>query len=160
VRGVFQALDPNLPIFNIRSATMQRNRDLARERLAAILFGGFGGLALLLAAIGLYGVIAYDVARRLKEIAIRMALGAARRSVVRMVVSDTLRLVLLGITLGLPLAYAGARWAASELHGVPPHDLVVFVGTVIVIAGVGAFAGWLPSRRAAQVNPNAVLRSQ
>ena len=160
VRSVFQALDPNLPIFNIRSATMQRNRDLARERLAAMLFGGFAGLALLLAAIGLYGVIAYDVARRLKEIAIRMALGADRRSVVRMIVSDTLRLALLGITLGVPLAYAGARWAASELHGVPPHDLVVFAGTVIVIAGVGAFAGWLPSRRAAQVNPNSVLRSQ
>jgi predicted permease len=160
IRNLFQALDPNLPVFNIRSATMQRNRDLARERLAAVLFGGFGVLALLLAAIGLYGVIAHDVARRLTEIAIRMALGAEQRAVVRMIVGDTLRLILIGVTLGLPLAYAAARWAASELHGVPPHDPAVFLGTVLVITAVGAFAGWVPSRRAAKVNPNAVLRSQ
>ena len=159
VQRLCQELDPNLPVFNIRSAATQRDRALAPERLATLLFTAFGGLALLLAAIGLYGVIACDVARRIPEIAVRLAIGAERRSLVRMVMTDSLRLVLIGVGLGLPLAYAGTRLAANALH-LPSDDSVVFLGTVLVIVVVGAVAGWLPARRAARVDPVSVLRAQ
>ena len=159
VQRLCQELDPNLPVFNIRSAATQRERAVAQERLATLLFTAFGGLALLLAAIGLYGVIACDVARRIPEIAVRLAIGAERRSLIRMVMTDSLRLVLIGVVLGLPLAYAGTQLAANALH-LPPDDTVVFLWTVLVIVIVGAVAGWLPARRAARVDPVSVLRAQ
>ena len=159
VQRLCQELDPNLPVFNIRSAATQRDRALAPERLATLLFTAFGGLALLLAAIGLYGVIACDVARRIPEIAVRLAIGAERRSLIRMIVTDSLRLVLIGVIIGLPLAYAGAQLSANALH-LRPHDTVVFLGTLLVIMIVGAVAGWVPARRAAQVDPMSVLRAQ
>jgi predicted permease len=159
VQRLCQELDPNLPIFNIRSAATQRDRALAQERLATLLFTAFGGLALLLAAIGLYGVIACDVARRIPEIAVRLAIGAERRSLVRMVMTDSLRLVLIGVVLGLPLAYAGTQLAANTLQ-LPSDDTVVLLATVLVIVIVGAVAGWLPARSAARVDPVSVLRAQ
>jgi predicted permease len=159
IRRLCQEVDPNLPVFNIRSAATQRDRALAQERLAALLFMAFGGLALLLAAIGLYGVIACDVARRIPEIAVRLAIGAERRSLIRMVMTDSLRLVVAGVVLGLPLAYAGTQLAANALR-LPSDDTVVFPGTVVVILIVGVLAGWLPARRAARVDPVSVLRAQ
>lgn len=107
----------------------------------------------------MYGVIACDVARRIPEIAVRLAIGAERRSVICMVMTDSLRLVLIGVLLGLPLAYAGTQLAANALH-LPSDDIVVFLGTVLVIVIVGAVAGWLPARRAARVDPVSVLRAQ
>jgi ABC-type antimicrobial peptide transport system permease subunit len=159
VQRLCQELDPNLPVFNIRSAATQRDRALAQERLATLLFTAFGGLALLLAAIGLYGVIACDVARRIPEIAVRLAIGAERRSIIRMVMTDSLRLVLIGVVLGLPLAYAGTQLAVNALQ-LPSDDTVVLLATVLVIVIVGAVAGWLPARRAARVDPVSVLRAQ
>jgi predicted permease len=159
VQRVCQELDPHLPVFNIRSAATQRDRALAQERLATLLFTAFGGLALLLAAIGLYGIIACDVARRIPEIAVRLAIGAERRSLIRMMMTDSLRLVLIGVGLGLPLAYAGTRLAGHALH-LPADDSVVFLATVLVMAVVGAVASWLPARRAARVDPVSVLRAQ
>ena len=159
VQRLCQELDPNLPVFNIRSAATQRDRALAQERLATLLFSAFAGLALLLAAIGLYAVIACDVARRIPEIAVRLAIGAERRSLVRMVMTDSLRLVLIGVALGLPLAYAGTQRAADALH-LASDNALVFLATVLVIVVVGAVAGWLPARRAARVDPMSVLRAQ
>jgi ABC-type antimicrobial peptide transport system permease subunit len=154
-----QELDPDLPVFNIRSAATQRDRASAPERLATLLFAAFGGLALLLTAIGLYGVITCDVARRIPEIAVRLAIGAGRGSLIRMVFTDSLRLVLIGVGLGLPLAYAATRLAAAILH-LPSDVSFVFLGTVLAIVVVGALAGWLPARRAARVDPMTVLRAQ
>ena len=159
VRRLCQEMDPNLPVFNIRSAETQRDRASAQERLATRLFSAFGGVALLLAAIGLYGVIACDVARRIPEIAVRLAIGAERRSLIRMIVTDSLRLVLIGVITGLPLAYAGAQLSANALH-LPSHDTGVFLGTVLVIMTVGAVAGWVPARRVTRVDPVSVLRAQ
>ncbi len=160
VRRLLQTLDPDLPIFNVRTATQQRHRALAQERLATMLFTGFGALALGLASIGVYGVISADVARRVPEIGIRIALGAPQGRVVRSVVADTLRLVLLGIALGLPLAYALARLGASALHGLRPDDPVVFAGTLFVITAVGMLAGWVPARRAARTDPVRAMRAR
>ena len=114
-----QELDPNLPVFNIRTAETQRDRALAQERLATLLFTAFGGLALLLAALGLYGAIACDVARRIPEIAVRIAIGAERRALIRMVMSDSLRLVLIGVALGLPLAYAARGFRPTRCSWPP-----------------------------------------
>jgi len=159
VQRLCRELDRDLPVFNIRSAATQRDRAFAQERLATLVFTVFGGLALLLAGIGLYGVIACDVARRIPEIAVRLAIGAERRSLVRMVMTDSLRLVLLGVVLGLPLAYAGTKLVGNALH-LPSDDIVVFLGTVLVIVIAGVAAGWLPARRAARVDPVSVLRAQ
>jgi putative ABC transport system permease protein len=159
VRRLCQDIDSNLPVFNVRSAETQRHRALAQERLATLLFTAFGALALLLAAIGLYGVVACDVARRIPEIAIRLAVGAERRSIIRMVVTDSFGLVLIGALLGLPLAYAGAQLSSNALH-LRSDDTGVFLGAVLVIMIVGAMAGWLPARRAARIDPVSVLRAQ
>jgi predicted permease len=159
IQRLCQELDPDLPVFNIRSAATQRDRASAPERLATLLFAAFGGLALLLTAIGLYGVITCDVARRIPEIAVRLAIGAGRGSLIRMVFTDSLRLVLIGVGLGLPLAYAATRLAAAILH-LPSDVSFVFLGTVLAIVVVGALAGWLPARRAARVDPMTVLRAQ
>jgi ABC-type antimicrobial peptide transport system permease subunit len=107
----------------------------------------------------LYGIIACDVARRIPEIAVRLAIGAERRSLIRLVMTDSLRLVLIGVGLGLPLAYAATQLAANALP-LSSDDSVVFLGTALVIVVVGAVAAWLPARCAAGVDPVSVLRAQ
>ena len=159
VERALHAIDRDLPVFNVRTAGTQRDRDLAKDRLLSILFRAFGVLALVLATIGLYGVLAYAVAQRTTEIGLRMALGAERGAIERLVFANTLRLVLLGLAIGLPLAYGAARLAASELNGVAAHDPLVLGGSVLLILGIGLFAGWLPARRAAGINPIVALRS-
>ena len=152
------ALDKELPVFNVRSVATELERGRRRERLVSALSSGFGGLAVLLAGMGIYGVIAYAVARRTREIGIRVALGARRSTVVGMVLRDTLRLVLLGMLVGLPLAYAGGRLVTRELHGLTPHDPGVAVASVLLIALVGLLAGALPAWRAAHLEPLDALR--
>ncbi len=159
VQRMVHELDPNLPVFNIRTAETQQDRALAQERLATILFTAFGALALLLAVLGLYGTIECEVARRIPEIAVRIAIGAERRALVRMVLSDSLRLVAIGVALGLPLAYAAARLSADVLQ-LAPGNVVVFPMTALVIVVAGAAAAWQPARRAARVDPVSVLRGQ
>ncbi|MGH9718634.1 MAG: ABC transporter permease [Bryobacteraceae bacterium] len=160
VRREFQSLDKNLPVFNVRTAATQIDRALSQERLIATLSGIFGGVALILAAIGLYGVIAYAVARRVKEIGIRIALGAGRGDVHRLVLQNTLRLILTGAAIGLPVGLAAARLVASELYGVSPHDPAVAGGGVVLILAVGLAAGWWPARRAARLDPLTALRQE
>jgi ABC-type antimicrobial peptide transport system permease subunit len=133
---------------------------LARERLLAMLSGLFGALALLLAVVGLYGTMAYSVARRRNEIGIRIALGAARTAVMRLVLGETGRLVLLGLLVGGAGAVVATRRVAPFLFGVTPSDPATWMTSALILAVVGLLAGALPAWRAARMDPNAVLRAE
>ena len=143
------------------------NAGLIQERVVALLSGFFGALALLLAGLGLYGITAYAVNRRKGELGIRMALGAAPATVVRLVLQRVALLVGLGIVAGLALSGAfilyggtiGAQTVAGLLHGVELRDPVTFGGAIVVLAAIAAFAGWLPARRASRIDPASVLRA-
>ena len=139
---------------------MRRRIDesLFQDRLLATLGGFFGILALTLAAVGLYGVVAYGTARRAREIGIRIALGARSGAVVWMVLRDALVLVVAGLAVGLPASYAAARQVGSLLFGVKPLDAATFIATAAVLGGIGFAAALLPARRAASLDPLAVLR--
>ena len=129
-----------------------------KERLLATLSSFFGALALLLTCVGLYGVMAYAVARRTAEIGIRLALGARRDRILWLVLGETLWLTLAGIAAGVPLALWAARYARSELFGVSPADPLTIGVTVASLLGVAALAGYLPARRAIGVDPMVALR--
>jgi ABC-type antimicrobial peptide transport system permease subunit len=159
-RRAVASLNPDLPIFRARTLRAQAEKGLLRERLLAALSICFGGLALLLACIGLYGLLAYAVTRRTGEIGIRMALGAQRGHVVWLVLRESLLLIAGGAAGGVPLALWSARYAKTMLFGVEPSDPLVLASTVAILVAVGAFAGYLPARRAARVDPIAALRSE
>jgi ABC-type antimicrobial peptide transport system permease subunit len=133
---------------------------LARERLLALISSVFGGLAALLAGIGLYGVVAYSVSRRAQEIGVRMALGARPGGVQRLVLRETLTLAALGIACGLPVALAAARLLAGFLYGVKAGDPIVLVASVGFLVAIGAIAGYVPARRAAHIDPVVALRNE
>jgi putative ABC transport system permease protein len=155
--GVIWSVDRDQPVWKVRTMASLLDRDLSLRRFTARLTGGFALVALLLAMIGVYGVMTYVVAQRTREIGIRMALGAARGAVVRMVLGRGLRVVAAGTVLGLAGAYAGARLIARQLYGVPPTDLATFVIVPFVLAAVATLACWLPARRAARVDPVSAL---
>jgi predicted permease len=159
-RGVASALttaDPDL-VFAFRPLTDQVSASLTQERVIAMLAGFFGVLALLLAALGLYGVTAYAVSRRRTEIGIRIALGAARAGVVRLVLGRVTMLVCAGLLLGTGVSVWASRLAASLLYGVDARDPLTLVGAAVILAAVGALAGWLPAWRASRIDPAVVLR--
>jgi len=131
---------------------------LATERLMAWLSGFFGALAILIAAIGLYGVIAYTVSRRRTEIGVRVALGAAPGAVIRMVLAESGVMVAIGVAIGLALAIALSRYAAALLYGLTPLDPTSFAVGAIVLASISALAAWIPARRAARLAPSVALR--
>jgi len=134
----------------------------AQERLFATAYSLFGGLAMLLAAIGLFGVMSYAVSRRTNEIGVRMALGARRGDVIRMVLGESMILVAVGVGLGLGVALGLARLAREQLapvlFGLPPTDLASIVAAVLLMAVVSTIAGFLPARRASRVDPLVALR--
>jgi ABC-type antimicrobial peptide transport system permease subunit len=131
---------------------------LSQERLIAMLSGFFGVLALLLAALGLYGITAYAVVRRRAEIGIRLALGASPSAVVRGILSRTGLLVVSGIVLGGAASWWASRFVSALLFGLPPTDPITIAGAMLVLAGVSALAGWIPARRAALIDPAEALR--
>src|SRR5262245_59401300 len=145
---------------NIATLNEQVDQSLVQERLVATLSLFFGLLALLLACIGLYGVMSYDVARRTHEIGVRMALGASASRVLRLVLRETLWWVALGLTLGLGAALVALRWLESLLFGLKPHDPLTIGLAVLVLLAVAAVAGYLPARRAARVDPLIALRHE
>ena len=158
IRQVVQEVDKNLPLFDVKTQSEQVNATLAQERLFARLSSFFGLLALMLACIGLYGLMSYAVARRTHEIGIRMALGAKGGDVLWMVMREILTLVLIGIAIGLPAALAAMQLISSMLFGLTATDpLTICVATLFMIA-VAAFAGYLPARRASRVDPMVALR--
>jgi ABC-type antimicrobial peptide transport system permease subunit len=142
----------------VRPLADQVNAALAQERLVAQLSGFFGALALLLAALGLYGVTSYAVARRHTELGIRMALGTPPAGVVRLVLARVALLVGGGLLVGAAASWWGSTLVASMLFGLAPHDAATLAGAAVVLAVVGALAGWLPARRAARIDPARVLR--
>jgi ABC-type antimicrobial peptide transport system permease subunit len=151
-------LDPNLPVFKMITLEKQMDDSLVTERLVASLSSGFGFLATILASIGLYGMLAYAVARRTREIGIRMAIGAGRMDVLWLVMRETLQLLGIGIALALPLSWLLTQSIRSQLYGIEPNDPVSIAAAVFVIASVGVLAGYVPARRAAQVHPLVALR--
>jgi putative ABC transport system permease protein len=145
--------------FSFRPLVDQVNASLIQERLVAMLSGFFGGLALLLAGLGLYGVTSYAVTRRSTELGIRMALGAAPGGVVRLVLQRVGMLMMLGVMLGGSLALYASTLVSALLYGLDARDPVTFAGAIIVLAGIGALAGWIPARRASRIDPAVVLRT-
>jgi predicted permease len=158
VRQAVREVDPNLPLYNIKTLATQVDESLVQERLIGTVSSFFGLLSLLLAAIGLYGIIAYAVSERTHEIGIRMALGAQRGAVLRMVLRQGMTLVLLGVGLGLALSFAGTRVIASRLFDVTPTDLLTFVGVPLLLLIVALLACFVPARRATRVDPLVALR--
>ena len=158
VRREARALDPAMPMFEVETLAAQLDASLAQERLVATLASGFGLLALLLACLGLYGILSYVVARRTREIGIRMALGAQRRDLLRLVFRNALRLALLGVTLGIPAAVVTARLVASQHFGINAADPLTFSGAITALLAVAALAAFLPARRATKVDPMVALR--
>jgi ABC-type antimicrobial peptide transport system permease subunit len=136
------------------------NQFLTEDRLTAVLASAFGLLAMLLAAVGLYGVMAYSVARRTGEIGIRMALGGERANVLRLVLREAAVLVLVGVVVGLPLALALGRFVASMLFNLRPSDPAIMLGASAILASAGLAAAYVPARRAAQVDPMVALRCE
>jgi predicted permease len=158
IRQEIRKLDADLPVYNLRTFETQVDRSLATERAVASLSTVFGLLATLLAVIGLYGVMAYTVARRTREIGIRMALGAVRGNVVWLVMREVMVLVGSGIALGLPAAIGLSRLVESQLFGIQPHDPLTLAAATLGLTLVSAAAGYLPARRATRVNPVQALR--
>jgi predicted permease len=151
-------LDPNVPVFNLRTLERQIDRSLLVERFIATLSTAFGVLATLLAVIGLYGVMAYTVARRTREIGVRMALGAVHGDVIRLVMGEVLVLVGSGMVIGLVAAWALNRVVGNQLYGISATDPATIVGAVALLGVVAALAGYIPARRATRVNPVLALR--
>ena len=147
-------------MFEVKTLTQQVDESLVQELLVASLSSLFGALALLLASIGLYGLMAYAVSRRTSEIGIRMALGAERSDVRQMVLGEATRLVLTGIGIGLPLALAGARFLSSMLFALSPADPLTISAATLILLAVAAVASFVPARRASLVDPMVALRCE
>jgi predicted permease len=158
VRRVVSDLDSNLPLFDVRTQTERIERLLFNERLIARLASLFGLLALLLACIGLYGLLAYEVAQRTREIGIRTALGAQKRDVLRLVGTQGFALVVIGVVSGIVAAIGVTRSLGSLLYGVRPTDPITLFGVCALLLTVGLAACWIPARRAACVDPMVALR--
>jgi ABC-type antimicrobial peptide transport system permease subunit len=158
VRRAVAQIDRAIPVAALRTEEDEIRSSLSAERLFAGLIGSFGALAVLLAAIGLYGVLAYTVAHRTAEIGIRIALGAGRGNVQWLVLRESLLTVAVGILVGVPAALALSKLVRSMLYGVTPDDTVSFAAALILMVGVTAVAAWVPARRAARVDPMVALR--
>jgi ABC-type antimicrobial peptide transport system permease subunit len=149
-----------VPVFHARTLDTHVEDAVAEPRLYAVLFAAFATTALVLAAVGVYGVVALAVGQRTREIGVRMALGARVSDVVRLVVRQALRPIGLGVLLGLVAALGASRLLASLLFGVSPKDLPTFVLAPLFVGMVGLLAAWAPSRRAASVSPTDALRAE
>jgi len=160
VRRLVQQMDASLPVFDIMSVEIQVKESLQIERLIAILSCAFGLLATLLAAIGLYGVVAYTVARRTAEIGIRVALGAVPGDVLWLVMKDVGLLVLLGLAIGVPVALGLGRLVESQLFGLHSGDPAIFISAALVLVLVALLSGLVPGRRAARIDPIVALRHE
>jgi predicted permease len=154
----FRTLDKDLPVFNIKTLEHQVDESVAQDRLVATLSGVFGGVAALLAGIGLYGVMAYGVARRTREIGIRMALGACPVGVRWLVMKETTGLVAIGIGIGLPVALGALGLASNQLFGLKASDPATIWAATLFLAAVALLAGYLPARRASRIDPMLALR--
>jgi putative ABC transport system permease protein len=158
IRHEIQSIDPGLPVFGVSSMNDVLDRSLSSHRFSADLVGGFAGLAVLLASIGIYGLLAYMVGQRSREIGIRMALGARREDIMRMFLHRGVVLAGVGVVAGLVFSASSASVMASLLYGVRPHDPAVFLIVPLLLFAVAVLASYLPARRATKVDPLIALR--
>jgi len=160
VKQQVRELDPNLPLFGLQTMTERVAESTSQSRFYMLLLGGFAFVSLILAAVGIYGVVTYAVRQRSQEIGIRMALGASRERVERMVVGQGLALAVIGAVAGLLGALAATRWLRSLLFEVSASDPAIYAGVAALLVLVAAVASWLPARRAAATDPQVVLRGE
>jgi predicted permease len=158
VRHEIDALDPNVPIFDIKTMSEHLSVMLFLARMGAVLLAAFGGLGLILASMGLYGVVAASVSRRTREIGIRMAIGAQRGDVLRLVVKEGMALTGLGLAIGLGLSLLASRVLRGLLYGIAPSDPLTFLAVALVLATIALGANLIPARRATEVDPLVALR--
>jgi predicted permease len=158
VRSQIHVLDPTMAAYNAETIEEHLHSALFLPRLGGTLFGVFGITGLVLAVIGLYGIMSYSVSRRTREIGIRIALGAQIGSVQRLIVSQGMLLTAIAVGLGLPTALIAAKFSSSFLYGVRPHDLVTFLTVPLLLLGIALVACWIPARRASRIDPQAALR--
>ena len=158
IRHEIQSIDPGLPVFNVSSMNDVLDRSLASRRFSAQLVGGFAGLALLLASLGIYGLLAYMVSQRSREIGVRMALGAQRANILKLILQKGIVRAGVGVIAGLILSASTASMMASLLYGVRPHDPAVFLAVPLLLFAVAVVASYFPARRATKVDPMIALR--
>jgi predicted permease len=160
LRRTLRAMDPDLPLFNLRTLAEYKRLKLADRMNGVAILAGFGALALLLASIGVYGVMAFSVVQRTREIGIRIALGARGREVVSLFVGRAMRLTLIGVAIGMSLSLVLSQLLQGMLFGLTPTDAATFVAVAALLSGVAVLASWLPARRAARVDPVRALRHE
>jgi predicted permease len=160
VTNVIHALDRNLPVFGVETLAQYRRDRLFEPTLGSTVLAIVGGLALLLACVGVYSVIAFAVGQRMKEIGLRIALGAASEQVVKLFVRQGVRLIAIGLVIGLALSAVMAALLSASFVGISTIDSLAFVGVAALLAAVGAGASWIPARRAARVDPMVALRAE
>ena len=160
IRNEVKQLDSAMPVYGLKTLESQLDETLLTDRLIALLSAGFGVLATLLASIGLYGVMAFAVARRRKELGIRLALGAQPWFVIWLVMREVLLLLSIGLAVGLPAALALGRYVSSQLYGIEGHDPAVAITTIVLLAVVSAAAGLIPAHRASRIDPILALRHE
>ena len=157
IRREIQSIDPDQPIANVRTLETVTADSIAPRRMSMVLLGAFAGIALLLASVGIYGVISYLVVQRTHEIGVRMALGAQRSDVLRLIVGHAAKLVGIGTAIGLVLAFLSTRLLSVLLYNVGAFDLTTFLFVTIVLAAVALLASYIPALRAARADPVAAL---
>jgi ABC-type antimicrobial peptide transport system permease subunit len=160
IRHEFQQLDPNLPLASAKPLVQRLAMPLLPARVAATLLGSFGLLALVLAAIGIYGVMSYAVSRRTHEIGVRVALGAQASDVLRLIIGQGMWLALVGVVIGLSAAFLLTRFMKSLLLGVSATDPLTYTGVAALLIGVALLACYIPARRATKIDPMAALRNE
>jgi putative ABC transport system permease protein len=160
VRAAVREIDPNLPVSDFRTVEQVVSESVSQPRFYMMLLTLFAAVALIQAAVGIFGVTSYSVTQRTREIGMRMALGADARTVQGMVVGGGMRMVLLGLGIGLALTFALTRVVEGMIYGVAPSDPLTLGGVVVVLGGVALLACWLPARRATRIDPMVALRSE
>ncbi|HKX28279.1 MAG TPA: FtsX-like permease family protein, partial [Blastocatellia bacterium] len=158
VRGVLRSIDTNVPVYDIQTIEQLLYDSLGSRRFNIFLLGSFAGVALLLASVGLFGVMTYLVSQRTHEIGIRLALGASPREILRLIVGRGMLLASIGAALGLVIAFGLARYLETLLFQIKPIDAPAFAAAPVLLLGVAVLACWIPARRAMKVDPMAALR--
>jgi putative ABC transport system permease protein len=160
IRRALQEIDGDLPLDKVQTMEQVVSSSLAQNRVKTVLLGIFAALALVLAAVGVYGLVSFSVAQRTHEIGIRIALGARRVEVLAMIIRQGMKLIAIGLAVGLGGAFASSRLLADQVFKVSVVDPLTYIGVPVVLTAVALLANWLPARRATRVDPLAALRSE